>query len=74
MVERHASLTGSLLAARLLADWESYAAKFVKVMPKDYRRVLQAVARAKERGLSGEEALEAAFEENLRDAASLEDD
>ena len=69
MIERHASLTGSTRAALLLADWPGFSTKFVKVMPKDYQRVLQAVAKANERGLSGDEAMEAAFEENLREAA-----
>ena len=71
MIERHASLTESLRATRILSDWESFLTKFVKVMPKDYKRVLQAVAKAKEGGLSGDEAMEAAFEENLRDAARV---
>jgi glutamate synthase (ferredoxin) len=45
--------------------------RFVKVMPKDYRRVLQALAKAREAGLSGDEAMEAAFEENARDTARV---
>ena len=38
-------------------------------MPKDYKRMLQAIKRASESGLSGEEAIMAAFEENARDVA-----
>ena len=49
-VERHLAETGSALAARLLADWSTTLGKFVKVMPKDYKRVLAAVARAEQRG------------------------
>ena len=71
MIERHAALTGSSRAAGVLSDWEGFLPKFVKVMPKDYKRVLQALAKAKEAGLSGDQALEAAFEENLRDAARV---
>ena len=37
---RHAGYTGSQTAARLLNDWEWAVGKFVKVMPTDYRRVL----------------------------------
>jgi glutamate synthase (ferredoxin) len=37
---QHAGYTGSQVAARLLNDWEWAAGKFVKVMPTDYRRVL----------------------------------
>jgi glutamate synthase (NADPH) large chain len=36
----HAAFTGSQVAARLLNDWEWAASQFVKVMPTDYRRVL----------------------------------
>ena len=36
--------TGSEVAQRLLADWEASLERFVKVMPDDYRRVLDAAA------------------------------
>ncbi len=49
-VGRHHHETGSELAARLLANWERTAAAFVKVMPIDYRRVLDAVERARQTG------------------------
>lgn len=38
---QHAGYTGSEVAARLLSDWEWAVDKFVKVMPTDYRRVLE---------------------------------
>ena len=38
---QHAGYTGSTVAARLLSDWDEAVGKFVKVMPLDYRRVLQ---------------------------------
>lgn len=41
LVENHANYTGSEVAKRLLADWNGALAKFVKVMPTDYKRVLQ---------------------------------
>jgi glutamate synthase (NADPH/NADH) large chain len=47
LIERHLRYTGSTLAARLIADWTSTAKRFVRVMPRDYRRVLEA---AKPRG------------------------
>jgi glutamate synthase (ferredoxin) len=37
---QHAGYTASQVAARLLNDWEWAAGKFVKVMPVDYRRIL----------------------------------
>jgi glutamate synthase (ferredoxin) len=38
---QHAGYTGSRVAARLLGDWDRSKAQFVKVMPRDYRRVLE---------------------------------
>ena len=40
LVERHHLHTGSEQARALLEDWEASLGKFVKVMPKDYRRAL----------------------------------
>jgi glutamate synthase domain-containing protein 3 len=40
LVVRHHEYTGSLLAARLLDDWEGTLRSFVKVMPNELRRVL----------------------------------
>lgn len=40
LVERHRLQTGSARAHALLSDWETARQKFVKVMPKDYRRAL----------------------------------
>jgi glutamate synthase (ferredoxin) len=71
MVQRHQAYTQSALAARLLANWQQTVSKFVKVMPKDYKRVLQSMKRVKESGLSGEQAVMAAFEENARDVARI---
>ena len=42
LVEEHERRTGSAVAARLLADWEAALSAFVKVMPNDYRRALEA--------------------------------
>jgi glutamate synthase (ferredoxin) len=64
MIEKHAEHTGSSRAAIILINWERYQSRFVKVMPMDYKRVLQALERAKAAGLSGDDALAAAFEEN----------
>jgi glutamate synthase (ferredoxin) len=40
LLERHFEYTGSMVADRILRDWPAQAAKFVKVMPREYRRVL----------------------------------
>ncbi len=64
LVEKHAELTGSSLAKMMLINWQNILPQFVKVMPTDYKRVLQALERARAAGLSGDDALNAAFEEN----------
>jgi len=56
-IEMHASETGSAVAARLLADWTVESALFVTVMPRDYRRVLEATERAVAEGRSIDEAV-----------------
>ena len=71
LIERHAELTGSAVAERILAAWPTQVAKFVRVIPKDYKRVLACLKRAHDQGLSGDEATMAAFEENSRDLARV---
>ncbi|MEK7214356.1 MAG: glutamate synthase large subunit, partial [Chloroflexota bacterium] len=45
LVEEHFATTGSANARRVLADWDAMLLKFVKVMPRDYKRVLAERAR-----------------------------
>jgi glutamate synthase (ferredoxin) len=71
LIQRHQTYTKSERAAKILASWQSYVPKFVKVLPKDYARVLQALKKVESQGLSGDEAIMAAFEENVRDAARV---
>ena len=71
LIQKHADLTNSELAWRVLIRWEELLPRFVKVMPKDYKRVLEAFAQVKAQGLSGEEAVMAAFEQNKRDVSRV---
>jgi len=48
-VERHHAETESALATRVLAAWDDQA--WLKVFPKDFKRVLAAIARAEAQGL-----------------------
>jgi glutamate synthase (ferredoxin) len=70
-IQRHQTYTHSELAGKILADWNRYAPKFVKVMPKDYKRVLTELKNAEQQGLSGDDAILAAFEANSKDAARV---
>jgi glutamate synthase (ferredoxin) len=67
LIERHVRATGSSRGKRLLAGWTGAVKRFVKVMPRDYKRMLTAIEKASHDGLSGELALMAAFEQNNRD-------
>jgi len=71
MVERHVEWTQSSYAQRLLDRWTEVVPKLVRVMPHDYRRVLDAQATMRAKGLSTEEAEMAAFEQNTRDEARV---
>lgn len=46
MISRHADYTGSAQAKAILADWDNYRQKFVKVFPHEYRRALTEMAAA----------------------------
>ena len=71
MIQRHQTYTKSARAAKVLAEWQQMVPKFVKIMPKDYKRVLESLKRVEQSGLSGEQAIMAAFEENARDVARV---
>ncbi|HMP83809.1 MAG TPA: glutamate synthase large subunit, partial [Verrucomicrobiota bacterium] len=66
MIQRHQTYTKSEKAAKILADWKSFVPKFVKVLPQDYARVLQSLKKVESQGLSGDDAIMAAFEENVK--------
>jgi glutamate synthase (ferredoxin) len=71
MIERHAQYTGSTTARKVLDQWSATVSKFVKVLPKDFKRVLEAEKRVRAQGLSGEEATMAAFLENMKDVSRV---
>jgi glutamate synthase (NADPH/NADH) large chain len=56
-VERHHAETGSAVARALLTDWDIAVERFGKVMPKDYKRVLQAREAAERDGRDVNEAI-----------------
>jgi glutamate synthase (ferredoxin) len=71
MVEKHLLYTKSARARHVLDQWARMVPRFVKVMPKDYKRMLACIQRANDQGLTGEEAIMAAFEENARDVSRV---
>jgi glutamate synthase (ferredoxin) len=71
MLRRHYELTGSRRAHNVLVSWSLFRPLFVRVIPHDYRRVLEAQNKMLASGMSREEAEMAAFELNSKDAARL---
>ncbi|MDO4178455.1 MAG: glutamate synthase large subunit [Phascolarctobacterium sp.] len=63
LVLNHATYTGSKLAYEVLDKWNDYKSKFVKVIPKDYKKVQAMLVEYQQQGLSLEEATLKVFEE-----------
>jgi glutamate synthase (ferredoxin) len=71
MIERHRDLTDSARARQVLESWDTMVTRFVRIIPKDFKRAVESLKRAHEQGLSGDEAIMVAFEENARDLARV---
>jgi glutamate synthase (ferredoxin) len=71
MIRNHVKFTGSTVGHRILENWEEESFHFVKIIPKDYKRMFEAIERGKKSGLSNDKAILAAFEENMRDVARV---
>jgi glutamate synthase (ferredoxin) len=71
MIEKHLKYTGSDLAAEILNNWQEYKSKFIRVMPRDYQRMISAIADFEAQGLNRDDALMKAFEKNVHDKARV---
>ncbi|NGM84840.1 glutamate synthase large subunit [Paenibacillus sp. 7124] len=71
MIVRHTELTGSALGQRVLDNWQDNLPKFARVIPKDYKRMMDQIRKVEETGLTGEAAMMAAFEANMRELARV---
>jgi len=60
LIVRHVQYTGSELGSRVLESFEALQSLFVKVMPRDFKRVLVAIAEAERTGSDVDEAIMAA--------------
>jgi glutamate synthase (NADPH/NADH) large chain len=59
-IEKHRHETGSVVAESMLDSWAESGSKFVKVMPKDFKRVLEAERKALAEGTDPIDAVMAA--------------
>ncbi len=71
MIQRHIDYTKSKRGANVLKNWDQFLPKFVRVIPKDYKRILQTVKEMEAAGLTGEEAMMSAFEVNAKDVSRV---
>ncbi|MCW8798325.1 MAG: glutamate synthase-related protein, partial [Prosthecochloris sp.] len=71
MIERHASYTGSACAKAILEEWAEAKDRFIKVIPHDYKRAMEAMEAVSNAGMTGEEAVMSAFLKNIHDPARL---
>ena len=69
IVFRHAENTGSSRATEVVLSWDEWLPKFVRVIPHDYGRVLEAQKHMREKGMPPEVAEMAAFELNSHSLA-----
>jgi glutamate synthase (NADPH/NADH) large chain len=60
IIVAHTDATDSVVGQRILADWSGQVGNFVKVMPRDYKAVLQAIAEAEAAGEDVDKAIMAA--------------
>ena len=57
LISNHHQMTASTLAQEILSSWVENKNKFVKVMPKDYKRVLDVIKTAQSKGMTEEDAM-----------------
>ena len=64
LIEEHVRRTGSPLGRRILDSIDEYIPRFKKVIPHDYKRMMNSIAGHVAEGMSEDEAKIAAFHEN----------
>ncbi|PTX64541.1 glutamate synthase (NADPH) large subunit [Melghirimyces profundicolus] len=66
MIRNHVHYTGSRHAERILDRWDESVSRFVKVIPKDYKQMLESIEHLVASGMDPKEAIETAFESKKR--------
>ena len=61
MITQHIQATDSEKAKRILADFEHYLPKFKKIIPRDYKTIMEEIAVFEGKGLNLDEAKIEAF-------------
>ena len=66
IIQQHVAYTNSEKGKEILDNFGDYLPKFKKIMPHDYKRMLNAIVQMEEKGLSSEQAQIEAFYANTR--------
>ena len=66
MLEKHYKYTDSLKAKAILDDFENSLPKFKKIIPEDYKKMMQLTANFEEQGMDHEKAQIEAFYESFK--------
>ncbi len=62
MIQKHCEYTGSLKGKQILGDFDNEVKNFVKVIPFDYKKVINEIKKCSENGMSDDDAKMEAFE------------
>ena len=63
LIEEHVKVTGSPKGNKILCNFETEKSKFHKIIPKDYKKVLETVEKYKNLGCDEDDALIKTFQE-----------
>jgi glutamate synthase (ferredoxin) len=61
LIMNHVNYTNSEIAKKILDDWNGYLPKFKKIIPRDYKKIMNTIVSLEEKGLSQEQASIEAF-------------
>jgi glutamate synthase (ferredoxin) len=67
MIEKHVEVTHSPQGEEILKSWDKALAHFTKIIPTDYRRMLENIEKASALGYQGDEAMMVAFKESFNE-------
>jgi len=73
MIFRHAEYTGSRRAAEIVLAWDQFVSSIMRVMPNDYRRVLEAREQLGKTEMDEDQVSLAVFEMNNKETATAKE-
>lgn len=71
LINNHFKETGSKVAERILSNFDESLSNFKKIIPNDYKKMLEEIAKSEQKGSSHEEAVMEAFKIVTNTASSV---